>query len=1275
MASKIATKTELKKHIIKASICMLIVVVVLVSAFCGVWFGYIVKPNPDTIKFVAPETIQLNYGERLKSEDWRVEFFNNVIDKNQLQTSKEFQISEFDPEKIGTQTIVLTFAGQTYEIQVTISPQQLDAPTASLSGNKIVWNAVENAQGYAIYMGVYGEEMAVVAETTMTEFDLRTIGVLGEYDICVVAKSDKEQYAQSNCSNIIEACLVDNVNNVSYDGKKIQWSAVDNATSYTLNVNNRAISSLTDCFYEIDLEPGVNSVTVSANFADEKFICLEPKTVNIKRLFAISEIKAENGTIVWDAIDGADTYDVYLDGELIGSQQKTNINVGHLTHGIYDFAILAKGAGYVSSRISHFEALINVVPTVDGNMLLLELTEDCLFNLFIDDQIVLGPVKSIEINLDDIITKAGAHEIYVQALRENISIGKTPVITITKLDAPVIAIADGAFICTGGKNVQWYKNGEPFDGKASSLVDVGTYTITAKSIAGDNELDSSLSNTINVTRLSAPVITFEDGVLICTGGKNVQWYKNGVPFDGQASSLVDAGTYTITAKSIAGDNELDSATSNTITITKLAAPTISFENGELRAAGGKNVQWYMNDEPFDGDINELVDVGTYTITAKSISGDNELDSATSNTIAITKLAAPTISFENGELGAAGGKNVQWYKNGVPFDGKASSLVNAGTYTITAKSIAGENELDSVLSDELTITKLEAPVIAIADGAFRCTGGKNVQWYMNDEPFDGQASSLVDVGTYTITAKSIAGKNELDSVLSNELTITKLEAPVIAFEEDVLICTGGKNVQWYKNGVPFDGNINELVNAGTYTITAKSIAGENELDSATSNTFTITKLAAPTISFENGELSAVGGKNVQWYLNGEPFDGQASSLVDAGTYTITAKSIAGKNELDSVISNTINVARLSAPVITFEDGAFRCTGGKNVQWYKNGELFDGQASSLVDAGTYTITAKSIAGENELDSAISNTINVARLSAPVIAFEDGVLICTGGKNVQWYMDDEPFDGQASSLVDAGTYTITAKSIAGDNELDSAISNTITITKLAAPTISFENGELSAVGGKNVQWYLNGVLLNDALNANELPSGEHEIYAINTSDDLFAIDSNASNTLNITKLAEPQISLGDNNKIEVQGGDEDIAYYYDDGKSFGGDISSLPAGMHDVYAIRVSSDDMTINSNISNVVKVYHAGVEVTVSPTTAYRVRINVSHEIEDDNFDCIVNVEFYNGDELIDQLDDVNVANLVSYNRGGTIATKIVIHIKVICPLGYESGAIVKEYDI
>ena len=207
------------------------------------------------------------------------------------------------------------------------------------------------------------------------------------------------------------------------------------------------------------------------------------------------------------------------------------------------------------------------------------------------------------------------------------------------------------------------------------------------------------------------------------------------------------------------------------------------------------------------------------------------------------------------------------------------------------------------------------------------------------------------------------------------------------------------------------------------------------------------------------------------------------------------------------------------------------------------------------------------------------------------------------MQWYKNGEPFDGQASSLIDAGTYTITAKSIAGENELDSSFSN----------------------------------------------------------------------TLNITKLAEPQISLG-NNKIEVQGGDEDIAYYYD-GIEFDGDISSLPAGMYDIYAIRVSSDDMTINSNISNVIKTYHAGVGVKVSPTTANRVRINVSHKIEDDNFDCIVNVEFYNGDELIDQLNDVNVANLVSYNRGGTIATKIVIHIKVICPLGYESGAIVKEYDI
>ena len=238
-----ATQSESKEYKKKACVCMLIVVVVLVSAFCGVWFGYMVEPNPDTIKFVVPETIQLNYGERLKSEDWHVEFFNNVIDKNQLQTSKEFQISEFDPEKIGTQTIVLTFAGQTYEIQVTILPQQLDAPTASLSGNKIVWNAVEKAQKYFVCIATEDGPVEAVYETSVQEFDLSSIAESGELNVCVVAASSDARYADSERSSAISFIKANGVDGVVYDGQKLVWNAVENAISYTLIVNNQTTSN------------------------------------------------------------------------------------------------------------------------------------------------------------------------------------------------------------------------------------------------------------------------------------------------------------------------------------------------------------------------------------------------------------------------------------------------------------------------------------------------------------------------------------------------------------------------------------------------------------------------------------------------------------------------------------------------------------------------------------------------------------------------------------------------------------------------------------------------------------------------------------------------------------------------------------------------------------------------------------------------------------------------------------------------------------------------
>lgn len=284
MTSKIAIvseleerRSELKKCGIKASICMLIIVVVLVSAFCGVWFGYMVKPNPDTIKFVVPETIQLNYGERLKSEDWRVEFFNNVINKNQLQTSKEFQISEFNPEKIGTQTIVLTFAGQTHEIQVTILPKQLDVPNIRLSNDNLVWDSVAYAQKYFVCISTEDGTVEAVYETSLQEFDLSSIAEFGALNVCVVAASSDARYVDSERSSAISFTKANGVDGVVYDGQKLVWNAVENAISYTLIVNNQITSNILDTHFVVDLNPGINSIKVNAVFEESQHIITAKK--------------------------------------------------------------------------------------------------------------------------------------------------------------------------------------------------------------------------------------------------------------------------------------------------------------------------------------------------------------------------------------------------------------------------------------------------------------------------------------------------------------------------------------------------------------------------------------------------------------------------------------------------------------------------------------------------------------------------------------------------------------------------------------------------------------------------------------------------------------------------------------------------------------------------------------------------------------------------------------------------------------------------------------
>lgn len=216
------------------------------------------------------------------------------------------------------------------------------------------------------------------------------------------------------------------------------------------------------------------------------------------------------------------------------------------------------------------------------------------------------------------------------------------------------------------------------------------------------------------------------------------------------------------------------------------------------------------------------------------------------TVTVNKLAVPELSLVGQTLGVSGAAvGIKYFLNGRPFDGDLSAITAAGEYEITAfNDAAGEFDVASGTSEKLVIKKLAAPVIlgVTDDERVNCSGSGEIIFFLDGRRFDGDISAIDGALTsFTVTAVCAGGENELDSEPSAPHVFTRAAAPALAYDGDAkkLVVTGGAgNVEFYKNGEKFSGNMAELP-AGVYVIKARNPGdGKSLLASAFSNEVTV-----------------------------------------------------------------------------------------------------------------------------------------------------------------------------------------------------------------------------------------------------------------------------------------------------------------------------------------------------------------------------------------------------------------------------------------------------
>ncbi|QSQ22165.1 hypothetical protein JY651_44735 [Pyxidicoccus parkwayensis] len=666
----------------------------------------------------------------------------------------------------------------------------------------------------------------------------------------------------------------------------------------------------------------------------------------------------------------------------------------------------------------------------------------------------------------------------------------------------------------------------------------------------------------------------------------VQWSVEGGDQNGTVSSTGvyraprHAGTFVVRAVSVVDPTKSDSAT---ITVDDIVVPVVAVtvtpktatvsQNGgvklsaEVTGSSNTAVQWSVE----GGDDNGFVSstgtyhapnkAGTFTVTATSVADPTKSDSAT---ITVDPVIVPVVAVavtpktatvsQNGttnlsaEVTGSANTAVQWSVVGGDANGFVSSTGvyhapnKAGTFTVTATSVADASKSDSAT---ITVEPIVVPTVAVAvtpktatvsqngtvNLSAEVTGSSNtaVQWSVVGGDANGFVSSTGvyhapnKAGTFTVTATSVADASKSDSAT---LTVDPIVVPTVAVTvspktgnvaQDATISlsasvTGSSNtaVLWEVVGGDANGYVSSTgvyrapKKAGTFTVTATSVADPTKSDSAT---ITVDPIVVPTVAVtvspKTGNVaqdatitltaSVTGTSNtaVLWTVVGGGSNGYVSSTgvyrapKKAGTFTVVATSVADSSKSDSA---TITVDPIVVPTVAVTvtpktatvavDGSVSLsasvTGTSNTQvlWTVQGGDANGYVSTTgvyrapSQAGTYTVTATSVADASKSDSA---TITVNPVVVPTVAVsvtpktatvEQGAVVnlsasVTGTSvvAVTWAVAGGSANGTVTSSGvytapnKPGTYTVTATSVADASKSDSA-----TITVPVAGTVKY-------------------------------------------------------------------------------------------------------------------------------------------------------------------------------------------------------------------------------
>ena len=330
--------------------------------------------------------------------------------------------------------------------------------------------------------------------------------------------------------------------------------------------------------------------------------------------------------------------------------------------------------------------------------------------------------------------------------------------------------------------------------------------------------------------------------------------------------------------------------------------------------------------------------GVYTVRVTNTSGCSTISNGSTVTVnplpTVTLTNAGPVSFCQGAsvlLNAnSNGTTFQWKKNGVNISGATASTYTAntsGSYTVfVTNSFGCSNTSNSI---NVTVYALPNPIISgitsFCQGdtsilSINSTSGITYQWRNN-------GVNIIDASNYFYAATSpgsysvfVINANGCSSTSpSVSVTVNQLPTSTISASNATTFCQGGStnltadnnvglSYQWYKNGLPMNGN-NSLsysaTTSGNYNV---YFTNSNGCSNYSSNSITVTVLSLPNLSIsgdsiicqgETTNLTASSNGTISWNGNLNQNSIQVSPNVST-TYSVSSVGSNGCTIQDQVL---------------------------------------------------------------------------------------------------------------------------------------------------------------------------------------------------------------------------------------------------------------------------------------------------------------------------------------------------------------------------------------